>query len=532
MITAMKSFIAPQKQAQWLRIPRDKECQHITLLGDTGCGKSQVIHQFLSQLAERDSSEAAIIYDPACEFLEAHYSRLRGDIILNPLDARSPYWTPSFEIRSSTDRELIAESFFPGRENAPGVERFFTDSKRAVFARMLEFHPSVEELVTWLQDAQAIDGLIEGTELAHVIDKKATNQRAGVLGDLALVGKTLKLLPDAEDCRRNISLTEWTRTRRGWIFITSTQDTRDQLRPLHAVYLDVLMKKLMSVERSWGQAHPCWIFVDEAHALKRLPALSNLLAEGRKYGLKNILGTQNKSDLETHYGKTAGKMIAASHLKLVFRHNEPESAEWVWKLIGEDETEKPRIGTTSTTEAGGRDSVNYTRTTERRAVISKEQIMALPDLHGYWKYEDAVVAFRIAYKSLPERVKGFIPRVTSNNGVFASTFPTHPQTVLAQETFTDESVSERDQAKVLSAVQESLTQGAFHGETKQAVLSDEGVRIETHSDNAADSPLFGSIPGSAKPTNEKPADEQPASRTLVEAEDKQPHTTDEIGFAL
>lgn len=515
MIAAIKSLIAPNSQAYQLQIPRGKESQHITLLGDTGCGKSQVIHQFLLQLAARTPAEAAIIYDPACEFLEAHYSHQRGDIILNPLDARSPYWTPSFEIQSSTDRELIAESFFPGRENAPGVERFFTDSKRSVFARMLEFHPSVEELVMWLPDAGMIDGLVEGTELAHVIDRKASNQRAGVLGDLALVGKTLKLLPGAEACRRNISLTEWTRTRRGWIFITSTQDTRDQLRPLHAVYLDVLMKKLMSVEKSWGQKHPCWIFVDEAHALKRLPALTNLLAEGRKYGLKNVLGTQNKSDLETHYGKTAGKMIAASHLKLVFRHNEPESAEWVSKLIGEDETEKPRIGTTATIEAGGRDSVNYTRTTERRAVVSKEQIMALPDLHGYWKYEDAVVAFRIEYKALPQKTKGFVPRTVPDSIAFNPTVSAHHHEPSFQATASGRDLSNDGEQGALAA--------AFNAPKPEA-LAEKDAFVEGQAKEGSTS-----LPS---PSNAKPADEKPNSSAPRAPEDKQPTSTEEIGFAL
>ena len=140
--------------------------------------------------AARQPAEAAVIYDPACEFVERHYSRKRGDLILNPLDVRFPFWSPSFEIKYATDRKLIAESFFPGRagETATPTD-FFVKASRSIFARMLEFGPTPEKIVEWLQDARHIDKLVEGTEHAHLIDKKAANQRGGVLGSLSDVGE-------------------------------------------------------------------------------------------------------------------------------------------------------------------------------------------------------------------------------------------------------------------------------------------------------------------------------------------------------
>src|ERR1041384_3331454 len=88
------------------------------LLGDPGTGKSQTIHHFLMQIAARQPSEAVVIYDPACEFIKRHYNYRRGDLILNPLDKRSPYWSPAAEVRLVTDKNLIAESFLPGKPDA------------------------------------------------------------------------------------------------------------------------------------------------------------------------------------------------------------------------------------------------------------------------------------------------------------------------------------------------------------------------------------------------------------------------------
>lgn len=84
---------------------------------------------------------------------------------------------------------------------------------------------------------------------------------------------------------------------RGWIFITSTQDTRDALKPLHAAFINILMKRLLSVDRNWGRTNPCWFVIDEVHALKYLPALPTFMVECCKYRVKTILGTQGKHQM-------------------------------------------------------------------------------------------------------------------------------------------------------------------------------------------------------------------------------------------
>ena len=119
-------------------------------------------------------------------------------------------------------------------------------------------------------------------------------------------------------------------------------------------------------------------------------------------------------------------MLASSHTKIFFRCNEPESARWVSEVIGEEEKERPRIGTTATVQANGRDSINYSTFTERRSVVSKEQIMALPNLHGYWKYGDSVVPFRIEPIKRPKRAEAFVPRQPRPVAERRQTLPAHP----------------------------------------------------------------------------------------------------------
>jgi type IV secretory pathway TraG/TraD family ATPase VirD4 len=400
MIDALRQMIGMDARSYFLRVPREEETEGFLLLGDPGTGKSQVIHQLLSQIASRTPAEAVVCYDPAGEFI-ANYFDPGKDVVLNPLDGRCPYWSPTLEVdyenanAGATDRHFIAESFFPDREQGATNAQFFIKSARSIFARMLEFKPEADRIVELLKDEKLIDEMVEGTEHAHLIDRGAKGQRGGVLATLSEIGESFKLLPLAEECQRQISLTSWARRRRGWIFITSTQDTRDALRTLQAAWINILMKRLLAAPPGLAREYPCWVVVDEVHSLKRLPALSTTLVEGRKYGLKIVLGTQNKAQFEEHYGRGAATMLSAPHLKILFRCNEPESARWVSEMIGEEEKERPRIGTTATVQANGRDSINYSTFTERRSVVSKEQIMGLRNLHGYWKYSDAVVPFRI-----------------------------------------------------------------------------------------------------------------------------------------
>ena len=146
-----------------LRIPRAAENKHILTVGDTGAGKSTIIRQILIQVTERGHS--AIVYDPACEFVQQFYDERRGDIVLNPLDARCPYWSPSDELRRKAEAKAIAVSLF---QPAGMTNRFFVESPQKIFAHLLSFLPTPTQLVEWMSHPQEIDRRVKGTELARL----------------------------------------------------------------------------------------------------------------------------------------------------------------------------------------------------------------------------------------------------------------------------------------------------------------------------------------------------------------------------
>jgi hypothetical protein len=99
--------------SRWVRIPRDREAMHLLVVGDSGNGKSTTIRQALSQISER--GETAIVYDPAMEYLPQFYDPARGDVILNPLDARCPFWTPGDEVLHPAEALALAPRCFQTR---------------------------------------------------------------------------------------------------------------------------------------------------------------------------------------------------------------------------------------------------------------------------------------------------------------------------------------------------------------------------------------------------------------------------------
>lgn len=155
----------PKAERRIVRIARRHEREHILLVGDTGSGKSSLIRQLLRQV--RDRNETAIVYDPAREYLPEFYDSDRDDVILNPLDARMPYWSPSDEILHHAEAEILAKSLYPDRDRE---YRFFVESPRKLFAHLLMYRPTPAELCQWIAEADPeIDIRVARTPLEEFI---------------------------------------------------------------------------------------------------------------------------------------------------------------------------------------------------------------------------------------------------------------------------------------------------------------------------------------------------------------------------
>jgi type IV secretory pathway TraG/TraD family ATPase VirD4 len=384
-----------------LAIPRAIESSHLLIMGDSGTGKSALIRQVLSQLEDR--GDTAIVYDPALEYTPQFYTPERGDVILNPIDARSPYWSPGDELRHEAEALTLATSLFPDRANE---NPFFTEGPRRIFAHLLTFRPTAEELASWLCRDEELDRRVQGTPYASIIDRQAPAQRSGVVAALNMVADTLKLLPRESQTVQRWSALTWSRDRRGWLFVTSTPETRTRLVPLTSLWLDMLVLRLMN--RGQPAHRPVWFVLDELASLQRLPQLHTAVTENRKSNNPVVLGFQGRSQLETRYGHDAEAMLSQPATKIFLRTSEPHAAKWISDTIGEIEIERMRESRSKGKH--GQRSFGLERQVE--PLVMASEISGLPSLRGYLKLENLVVRLHFPFIDVPSRQPAFVERPT------------------------------------------------------------------------------------------------------------------------
>jgi hypothetical protein len=101
------------------------------------------------------------------------------------------------ELRSRSEAKARAASLFQPPQDRKG--ELSIESPQKIFVFMMAYDPTPDELVQWMSNPDEIDRSLKGTEHAHLIDPRAHQQRAGVLGSLGLVADSLRLLPKREE---------------------------------------------------------------------------------------------------------------------------------------------------------------------------------------------------------------------------------------------------------------------------------------------------------------------------------------------
>lgn len=398
-----------RREGNMVRVPRERESSHFMMIGDTGAGKSSLIRQILMQVEGR--GETAIVYDPALEYTPQFYEATRGDVILNPVDARMPYWSPCDEVQHEAEAEGLAAALF---KDDPRTNPFFVMVPRQIFAHLLIEQPkrTPQELLAILRDERELARRLKDTEHAAAIYPDAGPQRGGMIATLNSVSNALKLLPRKDQAKTNWTALEWARDRRGWLFITSPPEFRERQRPLISMWLDMLVLRTMNQGKPG--VRPVWFILDELQSLHALPQLHTAITESRKARNPVVLGFQGRSQLEELYGRKAEAILSQPATKIFLRTDEANSAKWISQTLGEVEIERLREsrmeGHFPTTR---RDSRNYQleRTTE--PLVMASEIQGLSDLHAYLKSGNLVVPLSFPYIELPKRHEALIARQPS-----------------------------------------------------------------------------------------------------------------------
>ena len=150
-----------------LAIKRKHEAQNALIIGDIGAGKSTFQRGVLHQVQAR--GDVAIVHDPHREFVEEFYTPSRGDVILNPLDSRFPFWSPGFEVEQGDEAQalMLGQSLYPLQ---PGDQPFFKRQAASLFAFLVAYHrPTGRELGEWMANDAILDQKVKGTEFERTL---------------------------------------------------------------------------------------------------------------------------------------------------------------------------------------------------------------------------------------------------------------------------------------------------------------------------------------------------------------------------
>jgi type IV secretory pathway TraG/TraD family ATPase VirD4 len=393
-------------------IPRQKECENFLITGSPGSGKSTLDRHMLYQV--RDRAQTAIVLDVDSEFIQEFYDEGRGDIVLNPLDARCPFWTPWLEFRDESftmDAEAMAASLVRGAPRTP-TEEFFRDSARtlieAIFEKATDRRHSGSIADFLALPRKEIHEALEGTRAHPLVDPHAAEQGTGIISVAANATKGFHHLPRRDQARRLWSARQWADKREGWIFLPSTEDARAAIQALQGVWLDCLVRWLMTADIGSQQM---WIFVDELPAMGYQSQIEQLLTRGRKRGISTVIGFQNVAQLRAIYGRDRTvTMTSAPTTKIILRCDEAETAKWASDLLGSREIERTEM-TMLAGLSNMREGVNLSarRTTEH--IVTPAEIQFLKPFHGYLAVAgENRTTITIPARHLEKKFPAFIPR--------------------------------------------------------------------------------------------------------------------------
>ncbi len=390
--------------------PIGSEVQHTAISGTIGSGKTQAISALLEEI--RANGDRAVVFDLTGGFIGPFY-RPGQDVILNPLDARSPAWSVFSEAASKAGFDAIAAAMIPRGHRGDPV---WVDSARTVFStaaqllvgdRQATNGALVETLLN--TDLSTLGAFFAGTPAATIVSDETPRMSNSVRMMLSTYLDCLRLLPSegAPFC-----ISDWIRNEDadGTIFLSSRADMHETLKPLLTVWMDTAVRALMSQARD--PSRRVWFILDEVAALQKLPSIMDGLARGRQFGAAFVLGVQAQSQMRDIYGADGAQSLSSvCRTKLILAAADADTAKWYADFLGRQETSRSNENVSFGANTI-RDGVVVARQDRIEHLVIPEEIMNLRSLEGFLKMPES---FPLARVKIPlvvrkDRVPPFDPR--------------------------------------------------------------------------------------------------------------------------
>jgi type IV conjugative transfer system coupling protein TraD len=404
---------------------KNTETRHFLVTGSTGSGKTNLINTLLPQV--RTAKHPAIVVDQTGEMIERYYDPSRGDIIFNPLDARSHSWdfwqdaTSNVAIGEVDPRlEKFARVLFSFDKRSTGSsnDQFWQNSSEILFTSCVESLikkdcrtiSALKKILTKV-NRQDLANLLQGTRAARYFSKNNTTTAESILSVMTTSVRPICLL---QDSKQQFSLKQYFQNiekgSNSWLFLSSSPSQREVTLPLLACILELAVSYL--IESGINEQRRMWFIIDELASLGRLNSLSTLLAESRKYGGCVMAATQSLNQLFDKYGHYAGSTLFDQFAtKFMFRSTDPSIARLITDIFGNIEYASQQKNTSYGAHEH-RDGVSYTEQEKRKSLITTNDIASLKDLECFVGLPDPqvrITKLQLAPAQLERKNKGYIP---------------------------------------------------------------------------------------------------------------------------
>ena len=391
--------------------PERTETQHTIVSGTTGSGKTVLISDLVAQIRAR--GERCVLYDKMGSYTRAFYDRDR-DVLMNPLDARAPRWSPFLEARNPRDFDMMAAALIPQQKDT--VDPFWVTAARQLFSNgagvlrqkgVKDNRVLVDHLLK--TDLTALAQAMEGTVAQSIVDPENPKTALSVRAMLTANLSALEFLPDTGE---PFSIREWIsdEDRDGFLFLTSRGDQHASLRGLISTWLEIAVNAMLTLAQDDGRR--IWVILDELPTLHQVPSLQPGLAESRQFGGCFVLGVQVASALRDLYGRNGAETISGlCGTRVVLAAPDRDTAQWSADSLGRSEIEEVSEGFSYGANTI-RDGVSLTPRRELRALALPSEIMRLENLSGYLKFPGPfpVASIRLKYVARPKAAERFLAR--------------------------------------------------------------------------------------------------------------------------
>ena len=391
--------------------PERTETQHTIVSGTTGSGKTVLIADLVSQIRAR--GERCVIYDKMGSYTRSFFDPAR-DVLMNPLDARAPRWSPFLEARNPRDFDMMAAALIPQQKDT--VDPFWVTAARQLFSNgagvfwkqgVTENKVLVDHLLK--TDLTALAKAMEGTVAQSIVDPENPKTALSVRAMLTAHLGALEFLPDEG---KPFSIRDWIgkEDKDGFLFLTSRGDQHASLRGLISTWLEIAVNAMVTLAQDDGRR--IWVILDELPTLHQVPSLQPGLAESRQFGGCFVLGVQVAAALRDLYGRNGAETISGlCGTRVVLAAPDRDTAQWSADSLGRSEVEEIAEGYSYGANTI-RDGVSLTPKRELRALALPSEIMRLPNLEGYLKFPGPfpVASIRLKYVARGEAAARFVPR--------------------------------------------------------------------------------------------------------------------------